>query len=625
MISARKVGISVAATAVAALVLLVAAWAVDAAMGGGQVRRNVHVANADVGGLDPSGLVAVVERLSQDVAGTTVRIDVGGETLETDLGRLGISLDADATAQAALDAGDGGFVLFRPFGWLASFVTTSQSDLRLRFDESRAKATMSDIGEDVVVKPVEPTLAYRDGALRTEPGRPGSRMDQNGVLEQLRRIEGSDVADRLDKGVIELNAALASVAPSMSDDSASELLSTVRERLAVPFELRFGSEVRVLDAVRLEPYLRAQLADDGDLVVDLEDQGTLSFLSESFADVGAPAQEPLLAVEDGKVVIGQGTAGTRCCGSKAVDALAGAIEAGETTVDLALAPRPPQRDTAFYQALGIKEEVATFTTNHPCCAPRVTNIHRMADIVGGRVLAPGETFSLNDTVGRRTRDNGFVAAPVINGDGNFDEDVGGGVSQFSTTLFNAAFFGGLEIDEYMAHGLYISRYPYGREATLSFPELDLTVRNNTPYGVLIWPSYTATSITVTLYSTKHYEVIQSDQREFPYGAACTQVTTYRTRTLVATGVAEIDKFFALYAPAEGVQCDGSVRPKPGETTPTAPPAPPPNPTAPSVPPPGPGPAPSTPTAPAATTTTTTTSTTAGTTGAGAVRTVRTNP
>ena len=108
----------------------------------------------------------------------------------------------------------------------------------------------------------------------------------------------------------------------------------------------------------------------------------------------------------------------------------------------------------------------------------------MADIVRGSIIEPGATFSLNDTVGRRTIEKGFVEAPVIDAEYKFSKDVGGGVSQFSTTLFNAAFFAGLDIPTYGMHGIYISRYPYGREATLDFPSLDLKVRNSTPYGVL---------------------------------------------------------------------------------------------------------------------------------------------
>ena len=73
------------------------------------------------------------------------------------------------------------------------------------------------------------------------------------------------------------------------------------------------------------------------------------------------------------------------------------------------------------------------------------------------------------------------------------DTVGGGISQFATTTFNAAFFGGLDLVEYQSHSIYISRYPYGREATLSFPKPDLVIGNNTPYGVLIWPTYTGTS------------------------------------------------------------------------------------------------------------------------------------
>ena len=69
----------------------------------------------------------------------------------------------------------------------------------------------------------------------------------------------------------------------------------------------------------------------------------------------------------------------------------------------------------------------------------------MADYVRGAVIEPGETFSINDYVGQRTVAQGFVDAPIIDDGNEFDTDVGGGVSQFATTAFNAAFFAGLDI------------------------------------------------------------------------------------------------------------------------------------------------------------------------------------
>nr|MBA2609102.1 VanW family protein [Actinomycetota bacterium] len=129
------------------------------------------------------------------------------------------------------------------------------------------------------------------------------------------------------------------------------------------------------------------------------------------------------------------------------------------------------------------------------------------------------------------------------------------ISQFATTLFNAAFFAGLDMGEYQSHSIYISRYPYGREATLNFPHPDLVVINNTPYGVLVWPTYTGTTLTLTLYSTKYAPGTQTGQSQAPSGI-CTRVTTERTRTY-PDDTKKVDRFRATYRPQEGKNCDGS--------------------------------------------------------------------
>ncbi len=109
---------------------------------------------------------------------------------------------------------------------------------------------------------------------------------------------------------------------------------------------------------------------------------------------------------------------------------------------------------------------------------------------------------------------------------------------------------------YQSHSIYIDRYPYGREATVSFPAPDLEIINNTPYGVLLWPTTTADSITVRLYSTATVVGEQTGQTRTRVGSACTRVTTERTRTWVDDGRTETDSVIALYRP-EGTACDGS--------------------------------------------------------------------
>ncbi len=139
--------------------------------------------------------------------------------------------------------------------------------------------------------------------------------------------------------------------------------------------------------------------------------------------------------------------------------------------------------------------------------------------------------------------------------------MGGGVSQFATTTFNAAFFAGMDFIDYQSHSIYISRYPYGREATVNWPNVDLVFENNTPYAVMIWTSYTGSSITVQLWSTKYYEVQQTGQTRGTAGRVCTRVTTFRERVDPEGRVLE-DSVFATYRPAEGVDCNGNPTPVP---------------------------------------------------------------
>jgi len=143
-----------------------------------------------------------------------------------------------------------------------------------------------------------------------------------------------------------------------------------------------------------------------------------------------------------------------------------------------------------------------FTTRHPCCEARVANIHLIADAVDGAVVMPGEAFSVNDHVGERTEEKGYVrAGAIIRGEVyccDHPANIGGGTSQFATTFFNAIFFGGYDIVSHRPHSLYFSRYPVGREATLGYPSPDVVFRNDTHTPVTIRTSSTSTSLTVQL-------------------------------------------------------------------------------------------------------------------------------
>lgn len=145
------------------------------------------------------------------------------------------------------------------------------------------------------------------------------------------------------------------------------------------------------------------------------------------------------------------------------------------------------------------ERVSSFTTYFDCCLPRVTNIRQIARSVDGYVVMPGETFSIDKLIGPRTTAKGYVPAPYLqNGEGRCCA-VGGGVSQFGTTIHNAVFWGGFDVVSHRPHTGWISRYPLGIEATLVYTSIDYRFTNDTVTPIFIETSSTGTSVTVELH------------------------------------------------------------------------------------------------------------------------------
>ncbi|SNT17147.1 Vancomycin resistance protein YoaR, contains peptidoglycan-binding and VanW domains [Asanoa hainanensis] len=198
-------------------------------------------------------------------------------------------------------------------------------------------------------------------------------------------------------------------------------------------------------------------------------------------------------------------------GKLATDVLGVLPQTGARSVTATLNPAPAQVNDANLQKMGVKEKVSSFTTKFTggLTEPRVKNIVTVAKKVDGAVVKPGETFSLNGFTGWRGYEQGYVDAPVIDNN-KLVPAVGGGISQFTTTLFNASYYAGLKDVEHKPHSFYISRYPSVIESTIYWPNLDLKFQNTTPYGMLIDTSYTKDSITVSMWSTKVYDSVKTE-------------------------------------------------------------------------------------------------------------------
>ncbi len=540
------------------LLFVVAAWGIDTAVTGDRVVRNVTVGGTSIGGLSAADLDGIAVDLTTELSSEPATLVVGDAVIATDPVALGVRVDADVLTEQALDARRGGFFLTRPFRWVGTFFSEHDIDVPYTVDADAADGAVAQLVETELDDPIEPVIDLVDGELMVTAGADGATLDPALLTEALPGMMAAGAP-------YELSLEPDPLHPDLDDTTLEAIADEANAATADPITVRVITSDAVVESAQLRTWVTLDLeADEPSWSID--NATAIAELRPMFPRLGTDEQQAHFEIVDNRPVIVPASESVVCCAADTGERLFDALVSGDTDAPIELETETTDADAGVeaLEALGIIEEVGTFTTKHDCCQNRVTNIHLIADIVRGAIIEPGESFSLNGFVGRRTTERGFVPAGAI-ASGVVEDQVGGGVSQFATTTFNAAFFAGLEIPEYQSHSLYFSRYPRGREATVSWPAPDLVIQNDTPYGVLIWTSYTDTTITVTMYSTKHMTVEDVGRTEAAQNL-CTRVTTTRKRTY-ADGTSELDSFFAVYRPGEGLNCAGE------STTPTTEPPP----------------------------------------------------
>ncbi len=549
----RRLGLVLLSLPALAVVAVLSAFGIDAAVHSGEVARNVTIDGRPIGGLGEAELESVVSRVADRYAEFEVVIQAPGRSFTYTAGELGLTVDEESTLASALGTGREFGTTDQLMSWATSFTDERDAPVLFTLDPEQTAAVIDADPAALLSNPVEPRFDGSTGRIAVTRGELGWRLQGDVVA---RALEGVVPVD----GRFTVEVAWNPFAGVVDDQELAKAVLEAKALASDSITVAVNGHVGIIGEKTITRWITSRL-ESGELRPVMDEERVLASLERFLTDFTTPGTPPTFDVVDGEVEITLGEPALACCDPSSVAAV---IAATRRTVGRSadLTPRmlEPDGGLARAEALGIDEVVGEFTTKHACCRNRVVNIQRIADLVRGVVIEPGETFSINDFVGFRTRENGFVADGSIQ-NGHFIDDVGGGISQFATTMFNAAFFAGLDFDEYQSHSIYISRYPYGREATLSFPKPDLIVTNNTPYGMLIWTSYTDTSITVELWSTPYFEVTQTGQSSGRVGSACTRVTTFRER-VTPDGEVLKDSVFATYRPGEGRDCNGNPTTKP---------------------------------------------------------------
>src|SRR4051794_762125 len=458
---------------------------------GDKVPRGVHVAGIDLSGRTAPPARAVLNRELADEAGRPLTLVADDVELRLAPLTAGLRVDIDATVDEAKSAGP----LDRLRGLLGA---RRDVNPKPQVREDVLKKSLVALAPRVDREAREGAITFTGAVPSAVDPTPGRSLDVDGAVDVIR-------SDYLRKQRVEVPVETDEV-KSTPDSVQKALESIAKPAVAAPVTVDVEGKSLAVQPADVAAGLTFDVDDDGDLKPKVDGAKVLASLGKRVAAVEVEPRDATFDVSSGKPVLVPSKDGRTVPASALADALTGVLtQPAPRRTSVKLDVGRPRVTTEKARTLGIVEQIGTFTTRHPCCAPRVQNIHTIADIVDGYVVLPGETFSLNEAVGRRDAARGFVAAPQILR-GQFVKDVGGGVSQFATTMFNAVFFSGMKDIEHHPHSYYISRYPPGREATVSFPEPNLKWQDDAPTGVLVKTSYTGRSITVTFWGTKRYDI-----------------------------------------------------------------------------------------------------------------------
>jgi len=456
------------------------------------VLPGVRVAGADVGGLsraDARGRIETVigERLRQPVD-----VAVSGKTFTVNPSNL-FTVDATATERLAFESARSSF-FDRVRALAVPFAVDQDVEPVLAVNPTASAALSREL-----TKRTDRAVSARISMKGTEPvvvaGRSGTRVDQAAVLALVR--------DAALRGVPAIEAPVAPVAPALTTAAAEQAAAAARTAASAPVALRFRHhDVGELGPRTIASLLRFQ-PQGGAFELSLAPEGIrreLAPLVERFTRKPADASYRVVGK---RVRVVKGRDGTMLDVAGAQAAVLGAAtESGVREAAIGLTAREPKFSTQDARALGIRRRVSTFTTDMgPSSSNRIWNVHLMADYIDGTITKPGKTFSFNKIVGPRTPERGFREGQMILGS-LLVPAIGGGVCQTATTLFNNAFELGLPVKERHNHSWYISHYPIGRDATVSWGGPDLQFKNDLDHAILIKTSYTDSTLTFSFFSTR---------------------------------------------------------------------------------------------------------------------------
>ena len=546
----------VAFVAVVAACVIVAGLTVDGFATNGRAYQGVHVGTVDVSGMNAQEIAqALDEKYTQPLQGARATVfasdDAAAQTAEAaqeqnqqdaalaeqmavdeakaskqawtaDGASLGAHVDGQSLAASALAVGreDGG-VLSR----LKSQLFGTSVDVDVSFDDRALDDFASEIDSAIGDARVDYDIAVSSGAAYVKPGHDGWEVNRQQLGEQLAQVMLSD------NGQLVAHTEYTPV--RITEDMATAAASAVTSALSQGATFEYDGKEWQASASEVGAWVAtsAQQAADGSWYLQPyidNELAKFSMLSGIRQADGNALSGVKFSVDNGTVRVLTDGQGALPLVSDAASSLSSAlfgtgqdIEPAQSTPHVQVGSTSMPTELSFDDAVGygLVGPIGTCTTQYTTgqgTENRNHNIELVSTLLDNSVCSAGDSWSYNTTTGDCNEEKGFLGAGAII-DGEYTDSVGGGICQVATTVFNAVYNSGLPITERHNHSLYIASYPQGRDAAVSYPELDLVWQNDTANDVLVKVSTAEGSVTATLYGVDSGYVVSTETGQWEAG------------------------------------------------------------------------------------------------------------
>ncbi|MGO3362176.1 MAG: VanW family protein [Corynebacterium sp.] len=474
-------------------------YATDLIMSDGNVPRGVTVGGVDVGSMSEEQAEARLRNQLDEGTRAPVEVSAGNMSTDIDPATSGLSVDWAGTIEQA------GQQPLNPITRITSFFQEREVGIVSTFNDGQLDNTLDRVENELTRDPENATLAIDDrGAADIGDDVPGQTVDTDEVRTNVKdHWLNEDRSISVDAEVTE-----ADVRRDAADTAVTEYVDKVTDGDVV-FSGRDDTDgvLRPADMGRIVTFA----AEDGEMRPEWHREAAQEILAEQLAGTETEFRNASFEASGRDLQVIPSQDGVLINWDETLDPIEDKLlDTGERRHEVTYDEKDATYTTEMAERASFDDVMGEFTTDGFADDSGV-NIRRTAEMVDGAIVLPGETFSLNGHTGPRGEAQGFVDAGIIQ-DGHADKAIGGGVSQFATTLYNAAYFAGMEDVAHTPHSYYIDRYPAGREATIFEGAIDLQFKNTFDTPVMIEASANSSSVDVTLRGVRHVEV-ESDTSE----------------------------------------------------------------------------------------------------------------